>query len=114
MSDRLGCWFARDAELSPTAITRRRRGTILQPPAHRDRSMHSLVQTIYASEARSGFHEHDIPELLEQIRPANAKAQVTGMLLYVGRSFLTLLEGAAVAVDATFARIVFDPRHAQV
>lgn len=76
--------------------------------------MHTLVQTIYASEACSGFHEHDIPELLEQIRPANAKAQVTGMLLYVGRSFLQLLEGPAVAVDAIFARIVFDPRHAQV
>jgi hypothetical protein len=76
--------------------------------------MHSLVQIIYASEACPDFHEHDIPDLLKQIRPANAKSQVTGMLLYVGRSFLQVLEGPAEAVDAIFARIIVDPRHAQV
>ena len=76
--------------------------------------MDSLVQTIYASEGCSDFHEYDIPDLLTQIRPANAKARVTGILLYVGQSFLQLLEGPAASVDAIFARIVSDSRHTKV
>jgi len=95
-------------------MTRSELDPIMQIPARGVGSMHSLVQTIYASEACSDFHEHDIPSLLKQIRPANAKSQVTGMLVYAGRSFLQLLEGPAVSVDALFARVVFDPRHTQV
>jgi hypothetical protein len=76
--------------------------------------MHSLIQTIYASSACPEFHEHAIPDLLRKIRPRNAKAHVTGMLLYVGTSFLQVLEGPAEPVDALFARIIFDSRHTQV
>ena len=76
--------------------------------------MHSLIQTIYASRVSSEFQEHQIPDLLKQIRPANAGAQVTGMLLYFGTSFLQVLEGPAVNVDMVYSRVKFDPRHTHV
>jgi hypothetical protein len=73
-----------------------------------------LIQLIYTSQVSSDFREHDIPELLKTIRPANAKLQVTGMLFYLGTAFLQVLEGEAPSVDRAYARVLADKRHTQV
>jgi hypothetical protein len=73
-----------------------------------------LIQLIYTSEVSPDFREHDIPELLRTIRPANAKLQITGTLFFLGTAFLQVLEGEAHSVDSTYARVLVDKRHTQV
>jgi hypothetical protein len=74
----------------------------------------SLMSLIYASRSTECFHEHEIPDLLQQVRIANAKQEITGMLLYIGGSFLQVLEGQPEMVDAVFSRIIRDNRHTQL
>jgi hypothetical protein len=73
-----------------------------------------LIQLIYTSRVSPDFREHDIPELLKTIRPANAKLQITGTLFFLGTAFLQVLEGEAHSVDRVYARILVDKRHTQV
>jgi hypothetical protein len=73
-----------------------------------------LIHCIYASAAQPGFHESEIPALLEKARAANAAHGLTGMLLYVKGSFFQVLEGHAEDVDLAFDRISRDPRHTRV
>jgi hypothetical protein len=73
-----------------------------------------LIQLIYTSQVSPDFREHDIPELLKTIRPANAKLQITGTLFFLGTAFLQVLEGEAHSVDRVYARILVDKRHTQV
>ena len=75
--------------------------------------MKSLISLIYSSRASEHFREHEIPDLLHAVRIANAKQEITGMLLYIGGSFLQVLEGQPDSVDAAFGRIVKDTRHTQ-
>jgi FAD-dependent sensor of blue light len=75
--------------------------------------MKSLISLIYASRSTESFHEHEIPDLLQQVRIANAKQEITGMLLYICGSFLQVLEGQPEMVDAVFSRILRDERHCQ-
>jgi hypothetical protein len=76
--------------------------------------MKSLISLIYASRSTECFHEHEIPDLLQQARMANARQEITGMLLYISGSFLQVLEGHPEMVDAVFRRILNDNRHTQV
>jgi hypothetical protein len=76
--------------------------------------MKSLISLIYASRSTECFHEHQIPDLLQQVRLANAKREFTGMLLYISGSFLQVLEGHAEMIDSVFGRILQDKRHTQV
>jgi hypothetical protein len=76
--------------------------------------MKSLISLIYASRSTEYFHEHQIPELLQQVRIANAKQEFTGMLLYISGSFLQVLEGQPEMVDAVFSKILRDKRHTQI
>jgi len=76
--------------------------------------MKSLISLIYASRSTECFHEHEIPDLLHQVRLANARQEFTGMLLYIGGSFLQVLEGQPERIDAVFGRILNDKRHTQV
>jgi hypothetical protein len=76
--------------------------------------MRSLTSLIYASHSTESFHEHQLPDLLQQVRIANAKQQVTGMLLYISGSFLQVLEGPEEQVDAVFSKLHSDTRHTQV
>jgi hypothetical protein len=76
--------------------------------------MKSLTSLIYASEATEEFHEHEIPDLLKQVRLANARHELTGMLLYIGGSFVQVLEGRLEMVEAAFGTIRRDQRHAHV
>ena len=76
--------------------------------------MQGLIQHIYVSHAAPTFEEHEIPELLKQIRPDNAKHGITGMLIYTGTAFLQVLEGAQASVNELFDRILRDRRHMRV
>ncbi len=76
--------------------------------------MKALMRMIYASRSSEAFHEHEIPELLKQSRRANARHELTGMLLYIGGSFVQVLEGETGVVEAVFDAIRRDPRHTQV
>lgn len=76
--------------------------------------MKSLISLIYASRSTEYFHEHEIPDLLQQVRIANAKQEFTGMLLYISGSFLQVLEGPPETIDAVFSRILRDKRHTQL
>jgi hypothetical protein len=76
--------------------------------------MSGLIQCIYSSAATTEFAEHEIPQLLEKTRAANANRGITGMLLYVEGSFFQVLEGEAECVDFLFKSISADPRHKHV
>jgi hypothetical protein len=76
--------------------------------------MTSLVHIIYCSAARPDFDEGQIPMILEKSRAANAMRNVTGMLLYVQRSFFQILEGDEPDVSAVYEKIRLDPRHHRV
>jgi hypothetical protein len=76
--------------------------------------MKPLISLIYASRAAEQFHEHEIPDLLKQARLANAKHELTGMLLYIGGTFVQVLEGRPATVEAVFDNILRDKRHSQI
>jgi hypothetical protein len=76
--------------------------------------MTPLISLMYASRSTETFQEHEIPDLLQQIRIANAKQQITGMLLYISGSFLQVLEGPPDLVDAVFSKLHTDKRHTQL
>lgn len=73
-----------------------------------------LIQCIYASAASRDFKTEELAELLQAARENNAKLGLTGMLLYAEGSFFQVLEGQADLVDALYAKIERDQRHAQV
>ncbi len=56
----------------------------------------------------------DIRAILAASRRNNARAGVTGGLLFSEGCFAQVLEGPMEAVEATFERIQCDPRHAEV
>ena len=73
-----------------------------------------MFQLVYASVARHDFSPQDLKRLLLRARLTNKAMNVTGMLLYHGRSFLQVLEGDEAIVRRLFSRIERDPRHHQV
>jgi hypothetical protein len=78
------------------------------------RTLKQLIHCIYASLAMPQLKESELPLLLEQARSANAKANLTGMLLYIDGSFFQVLEGEAQTVEAVYTKIQHDPRHTRV
>jgi hypothetical protein len=76
--------------------------------------MSSLISLIYVSHSTESFHEHEIPDLLQQVRIANAKQQITGMLLYICGTFLQVLEGPPELVESVFSKLLADKRHSQL
>lgn len=75
--------------------------------------MNPLIHLIYASAAQSDLDAPELTDLLQQARSGNERLGVTGMLLYAKGSFFQVLEGEAGVVDALFARIALDARHAK-
>lgn len=73
-----------------------------------------LSRLIYASRAADGLQPHDVERILEVSRRNNSKAGVTGVLVHGGREFLQCLEGGREALNTTYARLLPDPRHAEV
>jgi len=70
-----------------------------------------MIQLCYISTARPHVGWDAVDDILAESRRNNSSARVTGLLLFNGKRFLQLLEGAPVQVEATYARILRDPRH---
>jgi hypothetical protein len=70
-----------------------------------------LWQLVYASAAAADFEVADLQNVLRVARDRNAAANVTGMLLFEGKSFLQVLEGELDRIDALYAQIQNDSRH---
>ena len=76
--------------------------------------MSSLIHCVYCSASIHPFAAADLAELLLLARQHNARAGLTGMLLYAEGAFFQVLEGPAEAVDALYSKIELDTRHAKV
>ena len=70
-----------------------------------------MYSLIYVSVATNPISAADLMDLLERARRNNAKASVTGMLLYKGGNFLQVLEGEERVVQALPMKISRDMRH---
>jgi hypothetical protein len=74
----------------------------------------SLFRLIYASRAAESLTAADHEQILESSQRNNGKAGVTGILAFGAREFLQCLEGSREAVNATYHRILADPRHREL
>jgi uncharacterized Fe-S cluster-containing MiaB family protein len=72
-----------------------------------------MLQIVYASAATVPFGQSDLIELLKIARQKNSAVDISGMLLYNAGSFLQVLEGPDENVDALYAKIQKDTRHAR-
>lgn len=70
-----------------------------------------MYQVVYLSRAKGRLDQDQIDELQRQASDANAKVDVTGLLLFDGRRFIQALEGPQAAVEEIMRRIIADPRH---
>ena len=70
-----------------------------------------MIYLVYASSAVRLFTPEELTDLLAVSRVNNARAGITGMLLYKGGNFLQVLEGDEQPVEALHAKILRDPRH---
>lgn len=73
-----------------------------------------LIRLTYASRSVDALAPAQVDAILAVSRANNAKAGVTGALMYGAREFLQCLEGSRESVNATYARILRDARHADV
>ena len=73
-----------------------------------------MLQIIYASASTRPFTHKELVELLKVARQKNTAADVTGMLLYHAGCFLQVLEGPAENVEAIYAKVQTDSRHANL
>ncbi len=70
-----------------------------------------LKQLIYISTARPSLMPTEVEAILQKSRERNQRDKVTGLLVFDGKRFLQAVEGPHAAVEATYARIILDPRH---
>ena len=70
-----------------------------------------MIQLCYISTARPQVTWDTVDEILSTSRRNNARNRVTGLLLFNGKRFLQILEGAPPMVEAAYARILQDDRH---
>lgn len=73
-----------------------------------------LERILYVSRVAAGTELADVMELARDSGPRNAAAGISGALVFVDGWFAQVLEGPAPALRATYARILNDPRHAEV
>ncbi len=76
--------------------------------------MPKLIHAIYASSDIPGTAEHEILKFVSQARTANREHDVSGMMLYIGGSFLQLLEGEPANVNTVCGKIFRDKREMRV
>jgi FAD-dependent sensor of blue light len=77
----------------------------------------SLVRLAYISTsllADDPKERRQVADILLTSRRHNAGSEVTGALLATARNFAQVLEGERQAVEATYGRIVRDPRHKDI
>ncbi len=69
---------------------------------------------VYFSTSVGLFQKEDITYILQKSRHNNAKANITGLLLYLNGSIIQVLEGEKEAIETLYARIAKDQRHTHV
>ena len=70
-----------------------------------------LKSLTYTSVACPDLGPGDIRAIHQTARHLNALDGVTGLLVYNGRQFLQVIEGAESAIDDLLQRLQADPRH---
>lgn len=73
-----------------------------------------LKTVIYVSKARADLADSDFNSIYQSARHLNALDGVTGVLVYNGRHFLQIIEGAESAIDELLERLRNDPRHSNI
>ncbi len=73
-----------------------------------------MQQLFYLSRAVDGLREVDVQQILTRARTNNWRVNVTGCLLFSGRHFAQVIEGAEPALQALFQKIQRDTRHSGV
>lgn len=66
---------------------------------------------VYFSSSVGLLQEADLLTIIRQSRHNNAKAGITGVMLYVRGSIIQVLEGEKEAVETLYKRIEQDKRH---
>ena len=69
---------------------------------------------LYLSSATKPMDDHELFELLEELREKNKKKGITGMLLYKGGNYMQFLEGEERVLKPLLERIKRDPRHKDI
>jgi len=69
---------------------------------------------VYVSSASRSFDERKLLPMLKSFRENNARANITGLLLYKGGNFMQAIEGPKERVHELFEKIRQDPRHTGV
>ena len=70
-----------------------------------------LKSLAYTSLARPELSSADVRAIHQTARHLNALDGVTGLLIYNGRQFLQVIEGAESAINDLLQRLRADPRH---
>ena len=70
-----------------------------------------VFSLVYVSAARRLARPHELCELVRTCRANNARAGITGALLYAEGTFMQALEGEESRVRSLFRTIMQDPRH---
>jgi hypothetical protein len=84
------------------------------PPAVEAQPETSVYRVLYRSNATRGFSNHELLELLEEVRLFNRTHHVTGMLLYSEGGFVQAIEGPKNVILDLYRRIQQDARHQRV
>lgn len=70
-----------------------------------------MIELAYTSTTTRSYTAEDLKDILTTSRANNAKAGITGILLYRRSTVMQLLEGEPEAVHALYAKLQLDPRH---
>jgi hypothetical protein len=73
-----------------------------------------LTLLAYSSRASRDFDQASLLELLTSARNFNSQHDLTGMLLYIDRTFFQILEGPPETIQALYGRIEKDDRHTKL
>jgi hypothetical protein len=73
-----------------------------------------LERIVYVSRASPGTGLEAVFAIIREAHAANAKAGLSGGLIFLDGSFAQVIEGPRVPLAATFARIARDRRHEAV
>jgi len=74
-----------------------------------------MLKTIcYISDSMNNESLKNLEDLYLKARTNNSKNNITGILIYLDRNFLQVLEGEEEIVDDTFKKISTDSRHKNI
>ena len=73
-----------------------------------------MIRLVYVSTTGLKWTPEALNALAAKSAEKNAKAGLTGMLLYSGGNFMQCLEGEELAVRKLYERVAVDKRHAEV